>query len=241
MEDRDVYKQGAEYEEEAPEILDSVAPKIPKKALYAAIAVVFIGIIAIAIYSSFGREPVKIADPIVEDTSEVDNLIDDLSFSKEEIAQLRAAGYTGDEIEEAEIVGYDFQSMVEQAEIERTKYLSELYLELSDKTQDSTSREFKELTEKTWLGGKPRVVSSPDNDIYNTFISTGIFDYIKLPARGTQLFIRLTMDDGQYIFMTIHPSRWVQLKDSGNMVVNYDVVEFGDEAFITNIVEVLME
>lgn len=234
---KDVQNQGSTYEESSTEVLGDAAPKIPKKALYIGIAFIIIGIIAILVYtyvdrSNAGKDP----DPSISDPMEVEIL--DTSYTPEEVKQLRAAGYTGDEIENFQTQNADFTYLLTTAKEEQTIYLEKLYAELSAESMTSASPEFKELLDKTWLGGPAREVFSEDVMHYSTEVVKEIVDYVKLPPRGTQLFLMLTMNDGQKAFISMHPSRWSQLKDSGNVVVTYDLVTFGLEKFIMNLVEV---
>lgn len=232
MPDKDIQRQGSIYEEEPAEVIESASPK---RIIILAIVIIIIGILGITAYTLIERgKETKAAKP---DEINQSQLIDN-SYTPEQIEMLRVAGYTGKEIEEYQKELADVDYLVKEAKKKQEEILKNTYEELKAASMSSASLEFKELQDKTWLGGSAKKVTTADIMQYETESKKEIVDYVKLPARGNQLFIRLTMNDGTYAFMSVHPSRWCQLTDSGNIVVTYESIKFGEEFFIMNLTEV---
>lgn len=158
-------------------------------------------------------------------------------YTESEKADLRAAGYTGDDIEQFSKDNVEAQQKIDEALADRQALIEKQYNELKEKARESGSEEYKELLDKTWLSGAPHEPTGSAEDLYNLKEITYNARYIKLPARGNQLFIRLTLDDGSYIFYNVTPTKYIQLKEEGNMVIIYNDIELNGEHYITDIRE----
>jgi hypothetical protein len=245
----EIMNQGDKYEEEKTEVLEDTKPRIPKKLLIVGGGVMLIGISIAAFFGNGGGKPASTpsatAIPSAQSGGFTDvngNPVADpfaVKYTPEDIKTLRDNGYTGTEIEEGQKVQKTVKYMVEQAKAGREALLKKMYVELDDKVRAAGSPEFKQLLALTWLQGKPITVSSPDPTKYQADRVKENCRYTKIPSRGTQLFIKLVLDStGEAIFMNVTPQRYNQLKDDGNMVINYDKVTFGSNSYVTNVVEV---
>lgn len=168
--------------------------------------------------------------PVVEQPTSV-------TYSKKEVEALRLWGYTADEIEISSRDGISAKTLVSQAKFDRELAQKEAL----DAVRDTASPEYQELLNKTWLGGAPINMDAIDpNVIYNNTSETQNVDFEKCGAQGTQLFLKLYLDDGTTAFMTVTPNRWKELGDSGNIVVKVTWREAGDIRIITEVKEVLV-
>lgn len=168
--------------------------------------------------------------PVVEQPTSV-------TYSKKEVEALRLWGYTADEIEISSRDGISAKMLVSQAKFDRELAQKEAL----DAVRDTASPEYQELLNKTWLGGAPINMDAIDpNVIYNNTSETQNVDFEKCGAQGTQLFLKLYLDDGTTAFMTVTPNRWKELGDSGNIVVKVTWREAGDIRIITEVKEVLV-
>ena len=140
-------------------------------------------------------------------------------YNAEEIRQLRAVGYSTDEIEAAGAMMIPVSEMVQQAEAERQAWLDEAIKPLLD----TTSEEYKANLKNSWLG-------LPEVDNIDDFRSTGSIyekrknlDYEKINNYGMQLFIKIYLDNTgeNYFFHQVTPSEYFKLEDSGNVIVTY--------------------
>ena len=108
--------------------------------------------------------------------------------------------------------------------------------------RDTASPEYQELLNKTWLGGAPLNLDAVDpNVIYNNTSRKMNVDYEKCGAQGSQLFLKLYLDDGTAAFMTVTPNRWKELNDSGNIVVEVTWREAGELRIVTDVHEVRVD
>lgn len=153
-------------------------------------------------------------------------------YTAEEIADLRVNGYTGKEIEDYEQMEVSATQLIEQAKAERQAiYDSEVEPYLN-----SASKEFKELYANTWIG-QPELVFDTDTMRYSYYSKNINVDYIKLPARGHQLFIKLQLESGENLFMNVTPEQYISYKDSGNIVVKIYYTKAGNGAVIVTAIE----
>ena len=159
------------------------------------------------------------------------------SYTAEEKEALRLVGYTGDEIETFEFEQKDAQSIVDEAEEAR----QEKYEEEVKPFFDGASEEFKELYDDTWYGQKEIQVDE-DTSSYGYYNKNLNVDYEKLPPRGHQLFIKLYLRNGDAVFMTVTPERYLELPDSGNMVVAMKYTKLGNgTSIITGMEEIITD
>lgn len=161
-----------------------------------------------------------------------------VSYSKKEVEALRLWGYTADEIEISSRDGIPAKTLVDQAKFDRQLAQKEAL----DAVRDTASPEYQELLNKTWLGGAPLNLDAVDpNVIYNNTSRKMNVDYEKCGAQGSQLFLKLYLDDGTAAFMTVTPNRWKELNDSGNIVVEVTWREAGELRIVTDVHEVRVD
>lgn len=161
-----------------------------------------------------------------------------VSYSKKEVEALRLWGYTADEIEISSRDGIPAKTLVDQAKFDRQLAQKEAL----DAVRDTASPEYQELLNKTWLGGAPLNLDAVDpNVIYNNTSRKMNVDYEKCGAQGSQLFLKLYLDDGTAVFMTVTPNRWKELNDSGNIVVEVTWREAGELRIVTDVHEVRVD
>lgn len=152
--------------------------------------------------------------------------------------KLREAGYTADDIEKAEASQTNSEDLLNKAKEDKSKYLMDLYTELNPKVTDTTSEEFKNLKNMTWLSGNVRPVYKDPKTMYTTSEIRENCRYIKIPPTGGQLFVKLTLKNGDNIFYNVHPQAYETLDQEGNMVVQYDAIKYGSYSYYLNIKEI---
>lgn len=158
----------------------------------------------------------------------------DFAYSDEEVELLRLNGYTGYEIEEYAALGYPADGLVEEAEAQRESLLAEEYANLFD----SSSPEYQDLLNKTWLGQKQIPVDEGTEPL-TKYTQNMNLDYEKVTASGYQLWLKLYVKDDLAIFMSVTPDRWNSLSDAGNIVVQLEYVEMSNGYIvITDITEI---
>lgn len=138
-------------------------------------------------------------------------------YSADERSMLRVNGFTADDIERLEIEERDPYQAVKKAEQDRKeKYDKEIKPYL-----DGASEEFNTLKEQTWLGTGTMSEKILDmSEHYSKKYGTYNCDYEKIPAYGSQLFLKLELDDfDTNVFMTVTSEKYQELQDSGNIVV----------------------
>lgn len=155
-------------------------------------------------------------------------------YSIEEREVLRANGYTADDIERFEVEERDPVQLVEEAKAARKA----VYDEEIKPYLDGASPKFNELKELTWLGTgeMSSTILSSEEGQYEQRLGAYNCDYKKIPAYGSQLFVKLTlMDfDGKEIFMTVTPDRYNELSDTGNIVVTIDYYLYSDGSILVH-------
>lgn len=252
------YKQGETYQEDLPEeekeqVTPSVLNSNKIKLLVALGVVIMFVVVLLFTASKKHNQPTdKPSDEATSDEQSWEEFVEEQeastdtsdtsaqapSYSTDTVTSLRKWGYTGDEISYALSNGIKPETMIQEAKNLRKEADAEVMKELSD----TSSKPYKKLLGMTWLGGDPlHIEDLSANTDANYSLDTHVLnaDYVKCEPRGNQLFIRLTLDDGTYAFMTVDPPRWVQLKEKGNMVIQYDLYTYGDAKVITNITEVV--
>lgn len=162
-------------------------------------------------------------------------------YTESDRSSLRGAGYTGPEIERFEKEEKPVDELLLKAKVEKDRFLQSRYKELDiEARKTEASDAYKELRDYTWLCGTPKELVYDETESYTTEIEKYNASYEKIPMRGSACLIKLTLDaDKGYepVFYNIHPERYAQLKDKGNMVVTYDVVTYNGEKYICNIQE----
>lgn len=154
--------------------------------------------------------------------------------------QMRAYGYTADEIDMAVQMGVTLQQLEDEAKAAQDVKAVEALKRMSD----HGSKEFKRM-KKYSIFAMPRVTfdnvkaSSLRDDYDASYIVNA--DYEKCPTYGLQLFIKVKVANKTYAFMSVTPERWRSLPDTGNIVVQVSMRVYGSKhvnTYITDIVEV---
>lgn len=198
------------------------------------VGVVLVVIIAVVCTMSYKKkkeeeERLKAEALLAEEQEE------EFKYTDAEIQSLRDAGYTGDEIELFEFDRKSAQELIEKAKAERQEMYEREILPYFDAASD----EFKELYEDTWVG-QGELEFDSDVDQYTYHQTTLNVDYEKIDPTGRQLFLKLHLKSGICCFMTVTPERYLELDDSGNIVVSIYYTKTGDGAMIiTDITEII--
>lgn len=197
-------------------------------------AIIFISIIILVIIFINSSK-------IVTDESEDFHLFGDeinepyiFNYSDWEKRELVLRGVSTDDIEYFQSIQRPFYEILDEIQLSIDNYIRDRFIELRDLQIDENTF-FNSLYEYTWLNGNPINVEISD---YKTHVfRVENIRYIKIPPRGNQLWIRLTLLNGNNIFMSVTPEKYIQLRDDGNMVVKITFVTYNDIEFITEIVE----
>lgn len=161
-----------------------------------------------------------------------------LAYNDKTVAALRKWGYTLNEMEIASRDGLSADALVEAAK----KARKEATWETMQSLMDSTSEDYQNLCAKTWLGQAPIDVSAFNSDvIYLSEQYTSNVDFEKIESRGTQLWLKCYLKDGNVLFLQVTPQRYNQLPDSGNIVISYSIIREGDTYVVTEAKEVEVE
>lgn len=142
------------------------------------------------------------------------------SYGGNELVALRAAGYTGDEIEDAALAHIDAQELIKQAELERDAWIQEAIAPL----YDATSQEYKDFISQTWLTLPSRNDTQEWESVAGYYTVRKNLDYEKVAVYGNQLFIKIYLDDAEHddwFFLNITPIEYNKLKAVGNVIVEY--------------------
>jgi hypothetical protein len=239
----EILKQGEELEEKADDKPEGMFAKfIPKnrKTMFILIGVVIFAVVIFAVYASVKARSAGTPDDEQVGVNDTEVIGEEgaepvyvFTYTQDEIERLRSFGYTADEIETSQITEIPVDVLCEQAEqkikAEQQKIIDEL--------SDTASEVYQELVNKTWLAGATISLTPTEDYMLEGFVEN--VDYIKLPPRGNQLFLRLTMLDGTYSFMAVPPYRWMELRDSGNIVIRYVRCNYNGTYVITEIEEII--
>ena len=157
------------------------------------------------------------------------------TYTTEELASLRAWGYTGSEIEQYQLDEVPASELIEASRLAQEEARATL--------SNPESAEYLALLNQTWLGEK--ATQAPNFIVNQTqYSSTTVTlnaDYDKVPVHGTNLFIKVTLADGTHHWMECSPFRYGSLADSGNIVVTYDLIVFDGVQYITNMREKVVD
>lgn len=177
------------------------------------------------------KDPAQFQEPEEEALPEV---VASTTFTDKELTALRKWGYTASEIELASRNGLSAKELVASARADREEAQKEALAAVSDTASD----EYKYLLDKTWLGQEELDISKFTSDImYNQMTYTDNADFEKIEPRGRQCFIKVYLSDGSVAFMDVTPSRYNELPDSGNIVVEVYYVDVEGTWVITSITE----
>ena len=248
-----IHKQGAEYKdsteiEEA--VQDDEASKKKKFIPFIILGVGILGVVIAIVVILAGRSVTESeADPTPAPTGDDGVVVGDDSYwdqfdepgvfyyTDEEKQQLRAWGYTGDEIEAHEVDSTDASELIAAAKQEQEEARATL--------SNPESPEYQALLNNTWLGQQELSLPGYEEGVtegaiyYDTVTLNA--DYDKVPAHGHNLFLKVYLDDGSYAFMECSLLRWTQLADSGNIVVTYQTASLNGATIITDMKEVTVQ
>lgn len=214
---------------------------IPKKGVPYAIGLVAI-IVTIALVALFGvfnkgtmetpgtADP-EIIDPVAEDPGFLDEYVIQFQYTKEEREQLRAWGYTGSEIEDYQLEQTPAADLIAKAKEAQEQARATL--------ANPESPEYQNLLNQTWLG-EPAVTPPyvGADTPYTITQRRENCDYVKCEPHGTNLMLKVELPSGTHHFMEVSIVQWSRLNDRGNIVVDYQEIEYEGKVFITNMHEV---
>ena len=174
----------------------------------------------------------EIEVPVDQTTGEP--IMPEWKYTESEVAALREVGYTGTEIEDFQYAEIEPKILIEDAEAKAEAWTKKHIAPYFDMASD----EWKSLLNTTWYG-LPEVEEWDKEGNYSNYSYTLNADYEKVPAYGYQLFIKVFLNDaGEYAFLQTTPQRYLELDDSGNIVVEITYTKSEDgKKFITNIKE----
>lgn len=184
--------------------------------------VLFIGVVGYILLSGKGSEEAEnTGEPNLDELEWLDPVnTTTFLYAPEEITQLRAAGYTGDEIEAYQTQQVPAEDLIKQAEAARDAWVQEAIAPLYDTASD----EYKHYVSQTWLTLPQRTDMAEWSMLASFYTERKNLDYEKIDVYGNQLFIKVYLDDNvhaDWFFLCVTPEEWNKLKDRGNVIVNY--------------------
>lgn len=196
-----------------------------KKLIFVIVGILLVFVIAaIVILGSDKKEETNTPDESLEDLEWLDPVNQEtFLYSPEEITNLRAAGYTGDEIESYQSQQTPAEDLIKQAEAERDAWVQEAIAPLYDTASD----EYKHYVSQTWLTLPQRTDMADWTMIGAEYAVDQNLDYEKIDVYGNQMFIKVYLDDNaheSWFFLNVSPTEWNQLNDAGNIQVHYTYV-----------------
>lgn len=238
----DKLEQGDRYEEqdieETGEYESSVDPQKSKTIKMIMAGVIGLLVVGVIVGALIKTNNIKTEEdiPEVEESS-----ISLFSYTGEEVEALRSYGYTGGEIEINEVDCIPAEELINKAKQAINSRLLEQYTELRDNTKIAGSEEYMRLLDDTWLAGPIREVKTASSGVVIPEVKRENVNYKKIAPHGNQLFIKLTLDNGTFLFMVVSPKRYQELPESGNMIITYTEEDWQDETFITSVKEIPLE
>lgn len=196
-----------------------------KKLIFVIVGILLVFVIAaIVILGSGKKEDTNTPDESLEDLEWLDPVNQEtFLYTPEEITNLRAAGYTGDEIESYQSQQTPAEDLIKQAEAERDAWVQEAIAPLYDTASD----EYKHYVSQTWLTLPQRTDMADWTMIGAEYAVDQNLDYEKIDVYGNQMFIKVYLDDNaheSWFFLNVSPTEWNQLNDAGNIQVHYTYV-----------------
>lgn len=160
-------------------------------------------------------------------------------YSNTEDIELRKRGYTADEIEFSREHGISYDDMIAQADADIENQQRQVLASLSDEGSEA----YQTLLNMTWLQGADLNITDATYDEFGNLsvyeeTKTMNIDYTKVPAKGTQLLLKCNLLDYGVAFMSVAPDRWLQLADSGNILVSVTFEHWNDVVVVTDIYEI---
>ena len=161
------------------------------------------------------------------------------AISLEDNKRLRAAGYTGDEIDYALKNGFDVESLIAASQELYDKEAKEALQRMSD----TASPEFLYIIDNTYFSQvgyefvpQKELPLSEQTIVSNSFVVNA--DYVKCPTYGSQLQLKCKVASDLYVWLILTPQRWEQLPDAGNIVLRVYYTEYGPNRYVTDVKEV---
>ena len=169
-------------------------------------------------------EPVEQVEeqPVEEEAQEIDyGAVSGFAYGDDQIEQLRAAGYTGTEIENFQSQAMDFAQLMSKARADQKLFK----LENDFNFYDIESDEFKSSVDNTWLSLPKRTDAEDFAENFAEYRVQDVnLDYEKVEPRGNQLFLKVYLDDNvheDWFFLMVTPEEWAKLDDYGNVECEY--------------------
>lgn len=244
-----ILKQGSTYEETEVEEREEKKPGLPLKGkVIIGVCVVAVIIIGVCILLSRGRSNVDVDDglsgldsmddiyggaeiidkPTGDGLDSWDNIpIVTFTYTADEVAELRAWGYTGDEIEAQQLLETPAETLIAASRAAQ------------EARTNPASPEYEALLNSTFLGQEKLNLPAeiPAGSVYYDTITLNA-DYEKVEAHGHNLYLKIYLKDGSYAFMECPFHRYVELEDSGNIVVTYRTSTYNGITIVSDMSEV---
>lgn len=193
--------------------------------IIAIIAAIVVGGYILFNNKSGEEEPAANNDPTVDNQDDLqwidpNDIVLEPTYGPEDIQQLRAAGYTGDEIEQYSAAGVDKEDLLRQAKAQRDAFMKEGDKDLYDVSSDA----YKHYINQTWLTLPKREDIQDWKMLGFNYTERKNLDYEKIDVYGNQLFLKIYLDDKDHtswFYLNVTPTEWNALNDSGNVIVNY--------------------
>lgn len=230
-------KQGETYEESVTDEPKEAPKVLEKLKSFWALALIVVVIIAGVVWASLNKakgEDEPLPSEEILPTQEVEIVF---SYLPEEMEELRTWGYTTEQILEAESIQKPVDVMIEEAKEKIAQIQGELTAGGETKIVDNRLANLVSII--LAAEGTDKVVAQVNTEDWSSEILKANVDYAKLPTYGSQLFIKLAIPGYPNCMYAIEPSRWVELKPNGNIVVEYTVVDYNGISYITSIEEVI--
>lgn len=246
------WKQPEEYKEEQPVEETSAGREVsePKKGvkrilLVLGIVAAIIGVLTCVAWQFFIDK--KEAEILEQPPEELPTVIEDnpedfwgdvvtFAYTPEELEDLRAWGYTGTEIEEQQALSTPAEDLINESR--------KLKQEALDTLNNPESEEYQYLYKNTWVSSPAVVIPEYYPELKGDIaFSTKTLnaDYEKVPAHGSNLFLKVYLTADSYHFMEVDIARYAQLPDSGNIVVTYTENIIGETMIVSGMRELAVD
>lgn len=228
-------------EKQPPPVFPLTAKNI---AILAICAVVAITLVAAFIYFKPVLFPVKVQEEtIIEDDLPWGDFEEELpppfAYSQAETDRLRAVGYTSGEIEDFEIQEItDIQPLLNKQLEARKELFLDMYRAFLREALESGNEQYNYVLANTYLGLPPQEFTEED-DRRDYVTYSELVNYWKMPLQGWQPTIKVRLANEAVIYMHVTPSRYEELKDSGNMHIRYDYIFYKGVKCVTNVTEIV--
>lgn len=189
--------------------------------IFLALVVVIVAIVIALKFTGGSTEDNSLVKESEGDMSSIEYIEPVFAYTEDEIALLRTVGYTGTEIEENQANGISAQSLIDTATAEQEAWIQEFVAPL----YDTASEDYKQNLQSTWLGLTERFDVAEYLDSIVQQSVTRNLDFEKITVQGNQIFLKIYLDANShddYFFMSVTPKRYLELPDSGNIVVVYE-------------------